>query len=157
MRGRLQGQELPGFPLGTVRVLLDEEVRTAGVAWSAEELIGFSLILTRELRTTPESLRGEIAELVRRRNRQRSAGDSVEALSHTFEEARAHLRVALVPTLHVPASDLSMPSPFDTHVEVAALDAGRSIRYVPELWRNGGVAARKLSSRKATGSSSQVR
>jgi hypothetical protein len=66
----------------------------------------------------------------REMDRWRTAGDSAEALAHDFDRAAPMLRVVLLPRQAVPHGDVHRPSFHPDVVEVLALDAGPSVRYV---------------------------
>jgi hypothetical protein len=60
----------------------------------------------------------------------RAAGDSVEAIARDFNLAAPMLRVVLLPRQAIPHGDVHRPSFHPDVVEVLALDAGPSVRYV---------------------------
>jgi hypothetical protein len=62
----------------------------------------------------------------------RRAGDEMQARAATFDAAVPLLRLALVPKSFQPPGDVAYAGPIDDTMELLALDAGESVRYVSE-------------------------
>ncbi len=64
--------------------------------------------------------------------RMRRAGDDIQARAATFDAAVPFLRLALVHKSLQPPGDVAYPGPIAETMEMLALDAGESVRYVSE-------------------------
>ena len=82
-------------------------------------------------RLTQPEWRDAVAEHLETGPALRTAGDGIEAHSQRYEDARSRLRLVPMPPSAVPPGDLAVPSLVPELVEVFALDAGSSLRFVP--------------------------